>query len=77
LAWVAFTSDHAEYPERTWAFINVPTATILALIIVFAKPSFVPLATFLVVGVRTTLDYALCWDFYFPSFSREPRGETT
>ena len=72
LAWLAFASEEAQYAERLWSLINVITAVLLALILIFLDPTFIsrPLLSevgvFAIIALRTIVDYALCWSFYFP-----------
>jgi hypothetical protein len=72
LAWLAFASEEAQYAERLWSLINAITAVLLALILIFLDQTFVsrPLLSevgvFAIIALRTIVDYALCWSFYFP-----------
>jgi hypothetical protein len=72
LAWLAFTGAQAQYAERIWSLMNVITAVLLALILIFFDPTFIsrPLLSevgiFAIIALRTIVDYTLCWSFYFP-----------
>jgi hypothetical protein len=72
LAWLAFASAEAQYAERLWSFINVITAVLLALILIFfdltfiSRPLLSEVRVFAIIALRTIVDYALCWSFYFP-----------
>jgi hypothetical protein len=72
LAGLAFTDARAQHPERTWSLINLVTAAILSLCLIFFEPMFVskPLLSeaglFVIIALRTIVDYMLCWNFYFP-----------
>jgi hypothetical protein len=85
LAWLAITGAQAQYAERTWALLNATTAAILAAILIYAKDAFVKELPWLqfgilgIIGLRTTLDYILGWNFYFPSYDAdvEPKKLTS
>ena len=72
LAWLAFTGAQAQYAEKKWAIINSIFVTIFVLIAVFGNdtiatsPVLGQLGIFCVAVLRTTIDYSLCWDFYYP-----------
>jgi len=82
LAHLAFSDNNRETspgkgwaPEGKWAAINVITATIVVLFIIFSPRQ--PLGPFESFGIglscicflRTVCDYMLTWDFYFPPIS--------
>ena len=72
LAGLAFTGAQAQHAERTWALINVVTAALLSVCLILFEPMFVskPLLSeaglFVIIALRTIVDYVLCWNFYFP-----------
>lgn len=74
LAWLAFTGAQSQFAEKTWAIINVVTASFLvAFILTFDDFSSDPdrmiqlsVVIAIVLTLRTIVDYAKTWDFYFP-----------
>lgn len=72
LAWIAFTGAQSQFSEKKWAVINIITASILVIGVFFSnnlisnnayKAHF---SLFIVIWLRTIIDYMLTWDFYFP-----------
>ncbi len=73
LAWIAsLTGAHSQNAEKVWAFLNVICAGILTVGLIFLsdqepiKPIQFQIALFVVIGIRTLIDYVKAWNFYFP-----------
>lgn len=81
LAWLAFTGAQAQYAERSWALINMITAGLLGILVIFAggvfqmKPFSSQIGLFAVIGIRTVVDYFVSWKFYFPDHSTSKRRQ--
>jgi hypothetical protein len=75
MAHLAFSAEKKPSAEARWAWINVVACLVLILFLLFASP-FPPTSDLggarLMIGLpvialfRTVVDYALCWDTYFP-----------
>jgi hypothetical protein len=76
LAWLAFTGAQAQYAECRWALLNVFTAALIGVLLVFhediflSKPLLSQAAFFAILAVRTIFDYYFNWSFYFPPHSQ-------
>ena len=72
LAWLAFTGAQSQYAEKKWAIINMFCTGFLVLIGVYGNATITsdPLmaqgSIFVVMVIRTIVDYGWCWDFYYP-----------
>jgi hypothetical protein len=73
LAWLAFTGAQSQFAEKRWAIINIITAVVIIIILIFGRETFVAQPTqaqwglAAILTLRTIMDYWLCWDFYFPA----------
>ena len=80
LAWLAFTGAEGQYAERIWSLINIVTAALLVILLIFfdatfaSRPLLSEVGLFAIIALRTIVDYVLCWNFYFPDVSK-PLGE--
>jgi hypothetical protein len=78
LAWLAFTGAQAQQAERKWAYINVGAAAVVIVIMIFAgdvirnNPLGAQLGLLTVLTVRSIIDYASSWNFYFPPEGSQP-----
>jgi len=79
-AHLGFSQDVKPKPELRWAIINLFTVIILSIYLVILD--FVPPLTYAsdpkiwvgILGIsilRSTIDYWLCWNFYYPSLSSD------
>ena len=67
----AFISHQIHFPGKKshavkWSIINI-VAIVVAILLVAYPFDEKPLVLMVVATVRSIADYALCWDFYFPS----------
>jgi len=78
--WLAFTDEKTQYPEPTWALINLVTAVLIGMLmgvllafdkgVVSTRPFLVQTGLFVIIAVRTFTDYYNSWSFYFPDQPR-------
>jgi hypothetical protein len=75
LLWIdmlwAFVSHQIHFPGRKshavkWSTINVISIVVAVLIVAFPFQGK-PLVLAVIAVLRSIVDYALCWDFYFPT----------
>jgi hypothetical protein len=72
LATISLFGAQAQNAERIWALINICTAVVLVLLLVFAENVFrldalaSQIGILSVLGLRTVIDYSTSWKFYFP-----------